>query len=189
MKKVFLTAGIIMMAATVTFAHTAINHKDRKETRIERKKNRRELRRERRAENPGEVSVLTKDNFVTDFPDAKNARFIRTKNFDEVAFMSGKERLRAYYDNSSNLIGTTQKKSFEDLPEKAQKEILKQYPDYSIDSVIKFDDNESNETDMIMYGTTFDDADNYFVELKNDSKAIVVKVGLSGEVSFFKDLK
>ena len=36
MKKVFLTAGIIIMAATVTFAHTAINRKDRKETRIER---------------------------------------------------------------------------------------------------------------------------------------------------------
>jgi hypothetical protein len=148
MKKVFLTAGIVMMTATITFAHTNINRKERKETRIERKKNRRELRRERREENSGDVSIVTKDNFVTDFPDAKNVHFVRTKNFDEVVFMSGTERLRAYYDNNSNLIGTTQKKSFADLPEHAQKEILKKYPDYSVDNVVKFDDNESNETDM-----------------------------------------
>jgi hypothetical protein len=189
MKKIFLVAGILFTTTTVTFAHTTINRKDRKETRIERKKTRREFRRERRAENHNEVSILTKNQFVIDFPDAQNARYVKTKNFDEVAFMSGKKELRAYYDYGSKLIGTTQKKSFADLPENAQKEILKKYEDYSIDSVIKFDDNESNDTDMILYGTPFDDADNYFVELKNDSKDIIVKVDIAGYVSFFKDMK
>jgi hypothetical protein len=189
MKKIFLVAGILFTTTTVTFAHTTINRKDRKETRIERKKTRKELRTERGAENGSEVSYLTKNQFVTDFPDAKNVRFVKTENFDEVAFMSGKEELRAYYDYDSKLVGTTQNKSFADLPENAQKEILKKYADYSFDSVIKFDDNESNETEMIMFGTTLGDADNYFVELKNDSKAIVVRVGLLGEVSFFKDMK
>ena len=189
MKKIFLVAGILFTTTTVTFAHTTINRKDRKETRIERKKTRMELRRERRAENDNEVSYLTRNQFAIDFPDAKNVQFVKTENFDEVAFVSGKEQLRAYYDYKSKLVGTTQKKSFADLPENAQKEILKKYADYSVDNVIKFDDNESNETDMIMFGTTLGDADNYFVELKNDSKAIVVKVDLSGEVSFFKDMK
>jgi DUF1365 family protein len=43
--------------------------------------------------------------------------------------------------------------------------------------------------DMILYGNTFDDADNYFVELKKDNKAVVVKVDLAGYVSFFTDMK
>ena len=55
--------------------------------------------------------------------------------------------------------------------------------------VVKYDDNESNDTDMILYGTAFNDADNYFVELKNDSEAIVVKVDLPGEVSFFTNMR
>ena len=178
-----------MMVATVTLAHSTVNRRDRKETRIERKKARKELRRERRAENGNEVSDLTKSHFITDFPDAKNVRFVKTENFDEVAFISGKKELRAYYDYDSKLVGTTQDISFADLPENAQKEILNKYANYSVDSVIKFDDNESNDTDMIMFGTTFDDADNYFVELKNDNNAIVVKVGLLGEVSFFTNIK
>ena len=189
MKKIFLVAGILFTTTTVTFAHTTINREDRKETRIERKKKRKELRRETRAENDNEVSVLTRDEFATDFPDAKNVQFVRTENFDEVAFVSGKKQLRAYYDDDSKLVGTTQNKSFSDLPENAQKEILKKYVDYSIDGVIKFDDNENNDTDMILYGTVFDDADNYFVELKNGSKAIVVNVNLPGEVSFFTNMK
>jgi hypothetical protein len=189
MKKIFLVAGILFTTTTVTFAHTTINRKDRKETRIERKNTRRELRRERRVENDSEVSDLTKSHFIIDFHDAKNARFVKTKNFDEVDFMSGKKNLTAYYDYRNKLVGTTQNKTFADLPEKAQKEILKKYAGYNIDGVVKFDDNESNETDMIMYGAAFDDADNYFVELKNDSNAIVVKVGLLGEVSFFTNIK
>ena len=189
MKKIFLVAGILFTTTTVTFAHTNINRKDRKETRIERKKTRRELRRERRAENHSEVSDLTKNQFVTDFPDAKNARFVKTKNFDEVAFMSGKKKLSAYYDYDSKLVGTTQKKPLRIYLRMHKRKSLKSMQTTLSTAVIKFDDNESNETDMIMYGTSFDDADNYFVELKNDSKAIVVKVDLSGEVSFFTNMK
>lgn len=185
MKKIFLVAGILFTTATVAFAHTTINRKDPKETSIERKK----TRKERGAENRSEVSDFTKSQFVIDFPDAKNVRFVKTENFDEVAFTSGKEKLSAYYDYDNKLVGTIQNKSFADLPENAQMEVLKKYAGYSIDSVIKFDDNESNDTEMIMFGTTFDDADNYFVELKNDSKAIVVKVDLPGDVSFFTNMK
>jgi hypothetical protein len=189
MKKIFLALSIMLTAATVTFAHTSAGRRERKEERIERREIRKEYHKLRRAENRNEVSDLTRNQFAIDFPDAKNVRFVRTKEFDEVLFSSGKKNLRAYYDIDNELVGTTQKKAFADLPEHAQKEILKKYAGYNVDDVIKFDDNESNETDMIMYGTTFDDADNYFVELKNNNKAIILKVDLSGEVSFFKDMK
>ncbi len=181
MKKIFLAASIILMSATVTFAQ--------KEASIEGKEAKKELRSERRAENRSEVSDLTRNQFAMDFPGAKNVQFVKTKDFDEVSFMSGKKKLIAYYDVDSKLVGTTQNKTFADLPENAQKEILKKYAGYSVAAVVKYDDNENNETDMILYGTTFNDADNYFVELSDASKAIVVKVDLLGGVSFFKEIK
>ena len=189
MKKIFLVVGIMLTVATITFAHKSADRRERKEERIERREIRKEYHRLRRAENRNEVSDLTRNQFAIDFPDAKNVRFVRTKEFDEVLFIYGKKKLTAYYDYDHELVGTTQDKTFADLRENAQKEILKKYAGYNIDGVIKFDDNESNETDMIIYGTSFDDADNYFVELKNDSKDLIVKVDLAGYVSFFKDMK
>ena len=51
-----------------------------------------------------------------------------------------------------------------------------------------FDDNEWNETDMILYGNQFADADNYFVELKKDNKEIILQVNPIGNVSILKQL-
>jgi len=75
------------------------------------------------------------------------------------------------------------------LPENAQKRIKKEYPGYDATAVIKFDDNEANDMDMILYGMSFNDADNYFVELNKDNKIIVVKVDMEGQVSYFKAIK
>lgn len=189
MKKIFLALSIMLTAATVTFAHSNADRRERKEERKERREIRKEFRKLRRAEDRNEVSDLTRNQFAIDFPDAKDVRFVKTKEFDEVFFISGKKKMKAYYDYDNELVGTTQKKTFADLPENAQKEINKKYAGYNIDGVIKFDDNEINETDMVLYGTSFDDADNYFVELKNDSKDVIVKVDPAGYASFFKDMK
>jgi hypothetical protein len=186
MKKIFLAAGILLTTATVTFSQTS---NDAKAVKMERTEAKKELRSERRAENRNEVNVLTRDQFAIDFPGAKNVQFVKTKYFDEVTFLSGKKKLRAFYDDDNELVGTTQAKAFNDLPENAQKEIHKKYAGYAIADVIKFDDNETNDTDMIMFGTSFEDADNYFVELKKGNKAIVVKADLAGNVTFFTDMK
>lgn len=189
MKKFFLATGIMLAGATVTFAHGNGLFRHHKEARMERKEARKELRRERRLENREEVSNLTKNRFAIDFPKAKNVRFVKTNNFDEVLFTSGKKRLKAYYDYDNELVGTTQSNAFADLPQHAQKEILNNYPGYTAREVIKFDDNESNETDMMMYGASFADQDNYFVDLQSGNKDVIVKVDLGGNVSFFKEMK
>jgi hypothetical protein len=188
MKKIFLATGIMMVAAA-TFAQTGIVEA-RKETRIENKENRKELREERRLQNSNEVSDLTKDQFAADFHNAKNPLYSREQNFDVVAFTTGKnKKLRAYYDIDSKLVGTTQRKQYADLPENAQRRIQKQYAGYTPTVAIKFDDNQDNDMDMILYGTSFDDADNYFVELVKDSKKVVVKVNMAGDISYFTELK
>jgi hypothetical protein len=165
MKKIFLAAGISLVTATITFAQENIN-------------------RDNAAVNP-----LIKSQFETDFPNATNVDFESKKNFDEVSFTQDKEKISAYYDYNDQLIGTVQKKAFSDLPGNAQKEILKKYADYTITGVVKFNDNESDHMEMIMYGTSVHDEDNYFVELKNDSRVILVKVDLFGGIHFLTTMK
>ncbi|HXB45742.1 MAG TPA: hypothetical protein VNV85_16860 [Puia sp.] len=165
MKKIFLAAGLSLATVTVTFAQ---GNND--------------------SDNP-DVSSFTKSQFATDFPDATNVHFANEKNFSEVSFTQEKEKISAYYDDRNQLVGTIQKKAFDDLPENAKKNIQKNYAGYTILDVVKFNDNESDGTELIQYGTSLDDGDNYFVELKKDSKAIVVKVSLTGGVEFWTTMK
>ena len=79
-------------------------------------------------------------------------------------------------------------KTFADLPKKAQKRIRSEYKNYKIGPVAFFKDNEANDSDMILWNTAFDDADNYFVELKNPQRDIILQVKPEGEISFFKQL-
>ena len=68
-------------------------------------------------------------------------------------------------------------------------EIKKKYPGYKVENVIFFDDNEANDTDMMLYGIQFEDADNYFVELSKNNQTLVVQVNPFGEVFFFKQVR
>lgn len=182
MKRTLITAGVLLMSAMTTFAHnTPGNNED--------KKSRKEARKEARKESKAEVSDFTKDQFYQDFPTATNIRYERTNLFDEVAFTKDGHKERAYYDIHNQLVGTTERKAFADIPENAQREIQKKYKDYKIDRVLEYDDNEVNDTDMTMFDTAFDGADNYFVVLRKSSELLIVKVDMAGNVSFFKSMK
>ena len=134
------------------------------------------------------VSELTKTHFYTDFGDVPNVDWKRIDTFDQASFTQNGQKMKAFYDEDANLVGTTSVKSFADLPEKGQKEIKTKYKGYTPGPVIFYDDNEVNETDMILYGTQFDDADNYFVELTKGAEKIIVMVNPTGYTSFFKKL-
>lgn len=185
MKQFFLSTAIMLSVVTSTFAKDHSIQPSSK-AKMETRKN---AQLYQTALISNDVSELTKKQFATDFPDARNVRFERTKNFDEVSFWNGKKKLRAYYDSRSALVGTTENKTFADLPENAQEKIKKDYPGFQVLDVILYDDNEDNDTDMVLYGTTFMDADNYFVELKKGPRTNVLKVDLDGNISFFKSLK
>jgi len=134
------------------------------------------------------VSDLAKTHFLTDFGNLADVTWQRTANFDEATFTKNGKKIDAWYDYEANLVGTTSAAAFADVPASGQKEIKSLYKDYSIGPVVFYDDNEGNETDMILYGMQFIDADNYFVELTKGSDKIVVMVSPDGNVSFFKKL-
>jgi hypothetical protein len=134
------------------------------------------------------VSEQAKTHFISDFGNIPDVRWKRSHNFDEAVFTKNGKQMTAWYDVDENLVGTTSKASFADLPADGQKAIKTRYKDYTAGTVILFDDNEVNQTDMILYDQQFDDADNYFVEMSKGKNNIVVMVSTTGEISFFKQL-
>lgn len=152
------------------------------------KKEKREERKALRKLSGQEPSYQSKEQFAEDFDNVSNVSWKRTKYFDEATFTKDGQRMTAFYDNENTLVGTTQVKSFADLPADAQKTIGKKYKDYNIGKVILFDDNESNDASMLLYGQQFEDTDNYFVELQKDNRDIVLQVNMEGEVFFFTQL-
>ena len=182
MKRLSILSIALLFALSIVQGQTEKNAA--KETKNEKKAERIALRKLE----GNIVGEQSKNNFIIDFGTVPNAQWKRVGTFDEVAFTKDENETKAFYDIDGKLVGTTTKKTIADLPAKGQKEIQENYKDYSIDAVILFDDNEANETDMVMYGVQFDDEDNYFVELSKGDKKIVLQVSTDGTVNFLKQL-
>ena len=165
MKKIFFITSILLVTAMVTFAQ-----KNDESTNTD-------------------PSFFIKSEFSRDFPFAENVHYSVEKEFTKVSFTQGDEKMSAFYDESNQLLGTIQKETFDVLPHNAKNEILKDYAGYRIVDIVKFEDKENEGMDLLQYGTSSNDPDNYFLELKNDLKAIVVKVDLAGEVDYMGEMK
>ncbi len=176
--KTFITSAIIA-ALAITGAQAQTLAKEVKK----------EHRAEKRAEARHEVSSRSKDSFYADFGQVADAKWKRGPQFDEVTFTKDGQKQTAYYDNHFVLVGTTTDKKFADVPAKAQKEIQKQFKNYAIGAVVEYKDNENNNTNMLLYGTQFDDADHYFVTVSKGKEADVLMVKTDGQISFFSTLR
>ena len=183
MKKLFIlsTAAFLIAGIANAQAPTALARNDIK---TEKRNERKELRKL----NGNTVSQNAKDQFAVDFGNTPGDKWERTANFDEVTFRKNGKEMTAYYDDESKLVGTTNTVTFNSIPLKAQNLIKKQYKGYRPGEVLFFDDNEANETDMLLYGLQFDDVDSYYVSLKKGSKTTVVQVSMDGGVSYFTQL-
>ena len=142
---------------------------------------------EKKVKNLDWANYQTEQQFELDFPQAKDVKW-HQGNFGEAAFNDGPTIKTAYYDRDNKLVGTTTEASYSDLPEKAQEDIQKNFPDYKVSDVILFKDNPDNDTDMFLYSTSFEDEDNYFAEIDNGQKKAILKVDMDGQVSFFQNL-
>ena len=182
MKKILLPLALGLLLTSVTYAS---NRTTRKEARKERK----EMKIERRNLRNSEVAYMTEEQFTADFPGAIDISYERSKWFDEVNFTLNGVRQKAYYDINSELVGTTHKELYSDIPLSAQNDIKKWWGNYQVKEVILFHDNEENDSDMIMFGQAFEDADNYFVSLEKGAKTIVLKVSPQGIVSYYTQIR
>ncbi len=185
MKKLTILSLVFLFSFSLVFGQT--EKKDKEKIKEDKK----ELRTERvtlRKLEGTDVSVLAKDNFFADFGSVPDVKWKRIGLFDEAEFKKDGKEMKAFYDFDSNLVGTTHFVTFADIPAEGQKEIKKEYKEWSIGPVVFFDDNEANESDMLLYGVQFTGEDNYFVELTKGTSKIVLQINSSGDVFFFKEL-
>jgi len=192
MKKLAVLSFVLLFASAVMQSQAQVVQKESvKETKKEVKTEKKELKNERKALRKLEgnkVSIMAKNHFYTDFGNVPNVKWKRVDTYDEAAFVKGGKKMKAFYDADGNLVGTTSPKTFADLPAKGQQEIKAKYKGYTVGPILFYNDNETNETDMILYGLQFDDTDGYFVELTKGNDKIVVQVDPLGYVNFFKKL-
>jgi hypothetical protein len=187
MKKLAILSGTFLFVVAVAQGQTQKADKEKiKETKKELKTERVALKKLEGKK----VSDLSISAFNADFRGATNVQSKRIDTFDVFTFTTkdGQSK-KAYYDIDNKLVGTAQLKTFADLPVKGQQEIKKKYKEYTTGEVFFFDDNEFNDTDMIMYGKQFDDEDLYFVELTKGTEKIILTVNPAGLVSFYETLK
>jgi hypothetical protein len=189
MKNVLIIGSLLVFTATAAFAQDEMVYNEpagfilHKTNKAQREENRL-IRREKALNTP---AYMTAQHFMIDFPNATHVTWKRAA-FEEASFTLNGKEINAFYDLDDELIGTTTPANYNEIPANAQKEIEKYYKGYAPKSVIMFDDNEFNDTDMILYGNSFEDEDNYFVEMTNNGKTIVLQVNMEGLVTFFKDI-
>jgi hypothetical protein len=191
MKKlmVYSTAILMMVMFSITLQAQDKNSTALNSIKSIRKSETKAERKEIRKEDRNLVSDMSMENFFSDFGKIANVEWEKGQFLDEALFTKDGHQYRAFYDRDSKLVGTTTEKTIADLPKNAQKDIKKQFGDYSIDKVIFFEDNQMNDQDMLLYNTQFEDADNYFVELSNEKRNIIIQVTPEGDVFFFNSLK
>jgi hypothetical protein len=134
------------------------------------------------------VNQTSLNSFIADFGNIKDVKWKRGLNFDEASFRKDNHDMTAYYDSEGKLVGTTYPVDFKSLPAKGQQTIHEKYKDYKEGTVIFFDDNDQNDSDMVLWATQFNDEDLYFAELSKGAERIIVIVKPDGEVSLFKKL-
>ena len=189
MKHVFIIGSMLLFTATTAFSqdelayYNASNSTSHKIPRSQREENR-AIRREKALTEP---TYVAEQHFEIEFPNATNVTWKKI-GIEEASFTLNGKEMKAFYDYNNELIGTTTPVSYLDMPAIARKYIEKHFSDYTTKSVIQYDDNEYNQSEMMLYGNAFADADNYFIELSNNNKTIVLEVNMEGLVTFFKDL-
>ncbi len=185
---IYSTAILMVLSCATSQAQDtkAVSHNSKIDNvRNESKAEKREIRKT----NKSFVSDLSEDAFYADFGKIPEVSWENELGYDIALFTKDGKDYKAFYDFNSKLVGTTTVITFAELPKKSQEGIKKHYKDYTVDKVVFFEDNKVNDQDMLLYGTQFSDADNYFVEMSNKTKNIVVQTNPDGELFFFSEPK
>ena len=160
MKKIFLTTAIAALFTANVFAFNGA-------TKIE-------------DEGTANVSYSVINKFKADFSGAKNVNWVVTSNTQKAEFTIEDVKMTAFYDLRGEFLGVTQYVDYKTIPSKAKKEIAAKYKDYSVSEVIKL---ETNGADSSLDSTV------YFVDVKNGSEEVLLRVTPAANVYFFQQVK
>jgi len=127
------------------------------------------------------ASYAVTSQFNADFADAKNVTWTVNKNFQKADFILNDAKMTAFYNFQGDFVAVTQNVDAKAIPAKAQKEIAEDYKGYAVNEVIVV----QNNTEL----NSAADETAYFVDLKNDTKEVLVKITPSAHIEFYKQVK
>ncbi len=133
------------------------------------------------------VSSSTIKKFTEDFGSTSNVVWEKSKSLSKAAFTLNGRRMTAYYNSHAKLVGTTSAKSILDMPSQAQTQIKSLFKDYSVVSVVLFDNNGANNTELAKNGSSVNNG-NYLVSLIKDNNTIVVRIDIVGDTYSLKQI-
>lgn len=129
---------------------------------------------------PASVSFAVQSEFDEQFSDATNVVWTVTANTQKATFVEDGTPKTAFYNLQGEYLGVTENVPYRAIAAKAQKEIAAKYNGYSVGDVIKLTTNDSNAGfDQVVY----------FVDLKNSTNEVLLRVTPSAGVFFFKQIK
>jgi hypothetical protein len=197
MKKILLTLSGLLLTFSLLQAQTSapkaifivVDAKPDKDPKDVAKELNKDLKKALKKLNGDQVSERSKSSFLEVYGNMPDVQWEREDYFDVATFTKDGQKMKAYFDDNAEWVGTIAQKSFEDLPEKAKEYIKKKYADYTIGDVLLYTDNPDQVSDILIFGTEMESTNNYFVELRKDNKRTILKVTPDGNVFFFKELK
>jgi len=127
------------------------------------------------------VSYSVLNQFTADFSDASNVVWTVNGSFQKADFISGDVKKTAFYNLQGQFVALTQDVDARAIPAKAQKEITEDYKGYTVNEVIVIQNNTELNPDA--------DETAYFVDLKNDTKEVLVKITPEAHIEFYKQVK
>jgi len=128
-----------------------------------------------------EVSYSVVNEFNTNFADAKNVTWTVNKDFQKANFILNGVKTTAFYNHQGEFVAVTMNVDAKAIPAKASAEIADKYKGYAVQGVIIVQNNTELNPDA--------DETAYFVDLKNDSKEILVKITPSLHTEFYTQVQ
>ena len=121
---------------------------------------------------PADVSSTALNNLTYEFKNAKDVVWKVTAIYTYASFTYNGEKMEVCYNNDGDLIGVSRIISNDELPQKANKKIAKEYAGYKTAEAIEFKNAEDETT--------------FYISLLKDASKIILQVETNGDVSIFK---
>ena len=127
------------------------------------------------------VSNRVLNSFYSDFADAKTVNWTVNRNFQKADFVANDIKMTAFYNLQGQFVALTQDVDARAIPAQAQKEIADDYKGYTVNEVIVIQNNTELNPDA--------DETAYFVDLKSDTKEVLVRITPEAHIAFYQTIK
>lgn len=125
------------------------------------------------ADDANNVNSKIVRSFTSNFNNAKNVKWKIADSYVKVNFEFNGQSKVAIYNFDGDLLATSVKFNFNNLPQNALETLAKKYPfpPYKLKDCVELIDEDQQK--------------NYFVSFESEKENVVLKIGLTGEVTVF----